>query len=681
MATPVNPFRTPIDRGKRRTLQEIAAAAKGSNAFKAFHRQSNQPITGHAKVAKWLCDQGDPVQVREPNTRPSSRRSAFIILDDDDEAPGQRPHSLLPHAGAVAKLSPQVPHTPLSSRHFTSKGLKRNVSDLDDSEDVIYVRTSPAPSTPRRPPTTEAVVDLTNSNRPTRQTSLLGHQDDDVIIIDPPAAEIRPQLRQLLGRPRGAAEVQPRKRRKRAHAGLVPARGILEGPRVAISPERMATPEADMIEASTSLRSVESVTHFFTLATEMRDKIYRHLLVSAKPIVVRRLWQELCRPTSRRGLRGDDVNSSPLDPRILIVCRRTAEEGTRILYSENTFLYMLRDPDVVENTGNGVVRRSERGKNRKEEERSSRNVINLKKYGHLIRHMAIELESNRTEISYEKLMSAALETLVPDAPGSPRLPSPPRPPCGPIHLHTLTITISPLFITQRAARTAGLGNQDAVIHEGRFLSMVGFFSRGSPVLKALHRVNVDFLRIKVIVNSNIKDGRAGDTASPWVDLTEDEVDGDDEDDDAEDSDESDTSSEYRPKKWHFETTIDLRCLPPHLEELSRGSQLWANDALIQEKRRQQGAEAEEKLVSLRRHMEHACLDPEMALREKFWEETSAAERRRRAQRAKEERRFDADAYYVEDEGGDGDDGRTARGMKSLIISIDRVGDELRAYRP
>jgi hypothetical protein len=561
-----------------------------------------------------------------------------------------------------------MPHTPPSSRHFSSKGLKRNVSDLDDSEeDVIYVQTTPKPA---------AVVDLTKSNRPKRQTSFLGRQDDDVIIIDPPAAEIRKQLWGLIHRSPRVAEVQSRKRQKRTHAEIAPGRGSLERPlgqsrEEVEAPVAMpeARPEANASEASVLLQSVESVTHFFTLATEIRDKIYRHLLVSPKPIQVQRLWTEPRRQTTRRGRSADDFDITPLDTKILSVCKRTAIEGTRVLYSENTFLYLLRDPEVVENASNGGARKSERVKARKEKESRS---INLDRYGHLIRHMAIELEPNRTDASYEKLMSAALKALAPAAASPPRLP---------IHLHTLTITISPLFqFSQRTVRASAPGNQDVVIPEGRFLSMVGFFSRGAPVLKALQRVHVDFLRINVHVNSNLTDNRrAGGTANPLVNLSEDEVD-DDADSNADLSD-AEPERVPRPKRRHLETTIDLRCLPRHLEALAQESQLWVNDPLIQEKRRLQGLEAQNKLAHLRRHIEDACLRPEQALREKTWEEHGAAVRRRREQRAKEEARFDADAYDAGDDlGGGGDDGRIARGMKSLIISIDRVGDELRAYR-
>ncbi|KAK4155452.1 hypothetical protein C8A00DRAFT_13501 [Chaetomidium leptoderma] len=686
MATHSNPFHASFARGKRRTLAEIDAATKGSNGpngFKALHRQPVQP--GTARVPEWLSHQGihlveeDVMELDKPRPPQSIRHTPAFAPDGARETAGQWPRSQTARAGTRAKPPPSVPHTPPSSRHFSSHELKRKVYLLDDSEeDVIIV--PPPPSAPRRGPKPIETVDLTTSNHPTRRTSFLGNRDDDVVIIDPPAAEMRRQLRPLLlgshtvpvipgNHTVPAIPVRPQKRPKRTHTNLAPApERPMRRNREALTDERTA-PEANAAETSVVLQSVESMTHFFTLATEIRDKIYRHLLVSQTPINVHHLWTELARRSSRRrGTRSDDVDTT-IDARILTACRQTAVEGTRILYSENTFLYLLRDPsETVENVGSGG-RRSQRNAARGQREREG--TINLARYGHLIRHMAIELEPNRTDTSYAKLMCAALETLAPAGGGSPLLPSPPRPLCGPIHLHTLTLTVSPLFeSSQRAVRAPGPGNQDVLIHEGRFLSVVGFFSRGAPVLKALQRLNVDFLRLNVHVNSDLKDG----------DLAEDEADSDAESDD----NDSDTSSvqAQRPKKRHLETTIDLRCLPRHMETLSRNGltgRLWANDVLMQEKRRQQGAKAEDALAHLRRHIEEACLQPESVLRGGVWEDHGAAERRRAEQRAKAEARFDADAYDAEGEGG-GEDSRVARGMKSLIISIDRVGDELRAYR-
>lgn len=240
----------------------------------------------------------------------------------------------------------------------------------------------------------------------------------------------------------------------------------------------------------------------------------------------------------------------------------------------------------------------------------------------------------------------------------------------------------------RTTRASASGNQDVAVHDGRFLTAVGFFSRGAPVLKALQRLNVDFLRINVHVNSGVKDDHFG-SADAFFDPSEDGQDSDDDDDNSDDNG-SDTASprgaRQRPRRRHLETTIDLRCLPRHMEALSRDGvmgHLWANDALMQERRRAQGAAAEQTLARLRRHIEDACLRPEAALRSGgIWEDHGAAERRRREQRAKEAARFDADAYDdAEDEDDSGEDQRGVRGRESLIISIARVGGELRAYRP
>jgi hypothetical protein len=435
-------------------------------------------------------------------------------------------------------------------------------------------------------------------------------------------------------------------------------------------------PEANVTEASVLLQNIEPVTGFFTLSTEIRDKIYRHLLVSQQPITVQGLWAGLARRSTRRGRSGNDIGNT-IDTKILSVCRRTALEGTRVLYSENSFLYMLRDSDVATASGNSGVRGLPRVTPRRREQ--ERRTINLEKYGHLFRHMAIELEPNRTGTEYENLMSAALEILGPLDPGSPRLSSFPQPLCVPIHLHTLTITVSPLFQTShRTVRAAAQGgNQDKVMYDGRFLSVVGFFSRGARVLKALQRLNVDFLRINVHVNSDVTNNRSGNANQNTTDS--DSGFSDDFDSDEYDSDDS-AASTVQPQKQrrHLETTIDLRYLPRHMETLRREAplgRLWQNDKLMRDKRIQQAEKAENTLASLRRHMEDACTRPESVLREGIWEDHCAAERRRREKRARDEARFHADA--VDRSYGDG---RIVRGMKSLIISIDRVGDELRAYR-
>ena len=440
-------------------------------------------------------------------------------------------------------------------------------------------------------------------------------------------------------------------------------------------------PDAIAAAASVVQPIVVGVNHFFKLAREIRDKIYRYLLVSPNPIRVWALWTQLARRpvrrVARRGYSGDNIGTT-IDTGILRVCRLTAEEGRHILYSENSFLYLLRDPEVVvENASSERQKRMRRSAHRAAMDRLFQNSIHLNKYGHLIRHMAIELESNRTGPTYERLMRAALEVLAPNDESSPLAPSPL---CEPIHLHTLTITISPLLESNhRLARAPAQGNQDGTVHDGRHLTMVSIFSRGGPVIKTLERINIDFLRINVHVNSD-----AGTIAKPR--LTGPSSSSDSDSDSDSDSNTSSTSTSNKPRHRHLETTIDLRYLPRRMDTLARDKlvgHLWENDVPMQEARQRRAAEAADTLVHLRRHLEDACLRPEKAvMKGGIWEDHCVAERRRRERRAMEEKRFDVDAYDdAEEEGGKEDERRVARGEgKSLIISISRVGEELRVYR-
>ncbi|AEO63353.1 uncharacterized protein THITE_2108470 [Thermothielavioides terrestris NRRL 8126] len=671
MATQRNPFQALVDRGKRRTLAEIEAATRGANPYNAIHNRAPRQTTRQARLSKWISDQRvllaeeDLIVLDNPSPAQSSRCMSASARSRGNETTSQRPHSQAACPGALVRPSSTLPHTPPSSSRFPLDGLKRKASCLDDNDDDVII-VHPPPASSRRGSRTTTVIDLTKHNCPKRQSSFLGNHDDDVIIIDPPAAEMRRALRPLLlGTPKDGT-IRPAKRPKqpnqqqtnltsarrrgRCNAGpTAPKTNALSASATDATVVVANPAETGTEEVSVVLQSVESVTHLFTLATEIRDEIYRHLLVSTKPIHVQNLWTETARRPSRRGA-GDDCANTTIDTRILSVCRQTAVEGTRILYSENCFLYLLRD-EVSKG------RRSQRFAD-------SGRKINLAKYGHLIRHMAIELEPNRTEASYESLMADALATLAP-GPTTGKI----TPDCS-IHLHTLTVTVSPLLqASHRTLRGPGLGNQGMIVHEGRFLSVVSFFSRGAPVLKALQRINADFLRINVHVNSDIKTGTSSNESG-------------DEADSESDGEVSDTASR-RPKKRHLETTIDLRCLPRRMEALSREDplgNLWANDALMQARRHDQGAKANNTLVNLRLHIEQACLEPEKALRGGVWEDHAAAERRRREKKAKEAARLDGDAWDVKDD-RQGLDRWISRGMRSLIISIDRVGGELRAYRP
>ncbi|KAL2177910.1 uncharacterized protein P884DRAFT_277060 [Thermothelomyces heterothallicus CBS 202.75] len=616
MATHTNPFLASLGNGKLPTLAEIEAAAFGRIGPEAFQTQQVKRPNSFTKVSRWLADQDGRVgddhfaNLNRPRRSKSSRNNPIIISDSDEQLTTQRQQpSQASHAyTAGARATKPVLYTPPSSIHLSSRGRKRIAPDLDDKvEEVIVVQ--PPRSIQERRPRPTPLIDLRVSRHSDRTTSFLGNWDEDVLVVASPA-ERRRELRQLALGNQTRSDGRPQKRPRHAPVTAVPAANQTPQPHARAAPDEPSAPEADAAETTELVQSIASVTHFFSLATEIRDKIYRHLLVSPKPIHVRHLWTEPARRSTRRGRQGEDIQASTIDTKILAVCRRTALEGTRVLYSENTFFYLLRDPEVVMCSNGG--RRSQRIAGRSQREQNGPS-INLARYGHLIRHMAIELEPNRTEKSYEKLMSAALETLAPATAES--LPSPPRPVCSPIHLHILTITISPLLqSSHRTARSSGPDNQDVVSHEGRFLSTVSFFNRGSPVLKALQRLNTDFLRINVHVNSDIKNGRSvgaetGDESSSSDD---------DMDDDNLDGSSSAAGARRQSRRLHLETTIDLRCLPRRLEALRQEpgplGQLWASDVLMQEQRRRKGEEAGNTLAGLRRHLEDACLKPDLALR-------------------------------------------------------------------
>lgn len=655
------------------------------------NRDQPRRFTARSRISEWLFDQeasrgsDDFTDLIEPDTPPSHPPAS--IMGSKDERGSWRSRNCF--AGA-----------PPSAHSSSINMLKRKASHVDEEGEGVIALQSP-PHTARRGPDSTDLVSLLRNSRQRRKMSFMGHQDDDIIIIDPPTADIRCNLRKLslgiydtptnpptadalrnpqqLARMRSRSSVRPgnRKRCRRARVKSRPARLAKRMPENKV----MVAHRANAAEASNALKSVESVTHFFTLATEVRDKIYRYLLVSPKPINVKGLWTEVVRRFSRRraNIDVDDI----IDPKILSVCRQTAVEGTRILYSENVFLYLLRDSECVANntTGGG-------GRNSRNPRERSASIINLARYGHLIRHMSIELEPNRTEASYQELMAKALEALVSS---SAAVGFPSRPLCDSIHLHTLTITVSPLLEpNQRITRLPRPGNQNRMIQDGQYLSVVGSFSRGARVIRALHNINTNFLRINVHVNSNLRhelDIRRRQHREP--DASDSEAENGSDDDDAASpsiiSSSSDPSSHAhrlrRLRPWHLETTIDLRYLPRHTETLGREATqgaIWADDAVVQTRRREKGEEVEKALRNMRLHIEQACLEPDAAIKGGFWEEHRAAERRRREEKARNEVRFDRDAY--DDGNEDEEDRRPQWPAKSLIVSIDRVRGELRAYR-
>ncbi|KAL1838995.1 hypothetical protein VTJ49DRAFT_2006 [Mycothermus thermophilus] len=718
-----NPFQPMIKGSSYQTLLEYEQAQRTAqsraNDSEMLSRLSSSPFSSSvAKVSEWVSHQQSYFTNQEHELRGHERRQ--LSQQNSPQVPnGDMNHAAQwPRYGATQtgqKAKPRDPFSAPSSRstQTTLYGRKRKAFALDEADEVVFVKEQPCISP--RPVRQRDFIDLTliddeESKKPHRPS-----RDENVVIIDPPAKPLRQQLQTLiLGHGQNNARQQnpppqqnarqpkrPRQAAPEPPPGRQHPRGIPSSPGRdhRSRPPPVAVAEEEVVQAA--LPSIEPQTNFFTLPIEVRDKIYRLLLVSPQPIHVQHLWTKVAlRPTPRRLRRGGDNsidNTTSIDTKILSVCRQTAYEGTRVLYSENLFLYILRDAtDVIKTRKTpSPTRKSPRSPVRPHHYEEG--TIDLAKYGHLIRHMAIELERNRTTEVYRELMCAALEAPAHLA----------------IHLQTLTITISPCL--ERGFRSLATGNDGTP--DARALTVASFFDRSEGILKALQRIDVDFLRIHVHVNS---DARSDNVAGADVEVDSDEEDdhgddddGDDEgsaygsdvvdsedeeeeeddDDDHEEEDEEEESDEddftnpkEKPKYQHLETTIDLRYLPRHMHTLlSQGppiGTIFAHDHLIQSRRTHLGTVAFATLTNLRRHIEDACLRPEWALKESIWEEHAAAEQRRKAQKVRSEAKFDADAYDEdsEDEDDEEEDRWLERGGRSLIISIERINGELKAYR-
>ncbi|KAK1829668.1 hypothetical protein QBC39DRAFT_310659 [Podospora conica] len=351
---------------------------------------------------------------------------------------------------------------------------------------------------------------------------------------------------------------------------------------VAARPKAKPTPRKKGKQTCSTLPA----DYFFTMPREVRENIFRHLLISTKPIQVSKIWTDVARAITRRTGRGraaareeEEETTTTIDARILSVCRQAHEEGSRILYSENTFFYKLRDGDSDWHTRwlDSTKPSNKPG------------PINFKRYGPLLRRLRVELEPNRsTDEKYENLLICALEALV-SRPGQQ------------ISLHVLSLAISPAF-----SDTDG----------PRYLSTAPFFAPGHRVMKALKQITTNYLHLDVHVDL------AGTIGRPAVDPT---APIQPQPMDLDDSDDDDDVATTR----HLETTIDMRFTPRHMRVVppsdAVGADLWARDALMLEKRAARGRRAELCLSQLRRRIEGACVDPDEAIRRNWFDDTDDAE--------------------------------------------------------
>lgn len=375
---------------------------------------------------------------------------------------------------------------------------------------------------------------------------------------------------------------------------------------LAAPPKPKATPKKKSQSTCSSLPA----DYFCSMPTEVRENIFRHLLISNKPIQVSGIWTDVARAITRRTGRdrlsrdeADEDTTTTIDARILSVCRQTHDEGSRILYSENTFYYKLRDGDSVPSYA--LTLSSPFGRRNARDTAAGRaqdwhttwlasnktGPINFERYGPLLRRLRVELEPNRsTNEKYENLLICALEALI-SRPGIP------------ISLHVLSLSFSPTF----TPTTPG---------GPRHLSTAPFFAPTHRVMKALSQITTNYLHINIHVDL------AGTVTHPPGSATtlilQPPIDPDDSDFD------SDT---HRTR--HLETTIDMRFTPRHMAAVppsdAAGADLWERDALMPGKREARGRRAETCLAQLRRRIEGACADPDAAVRRNWFDDADDAE--------------------------------------------------------
>ncbi|EGO61164.1 hypothetical protein NEUTE1DRAFT_98304 [Neurospora tetrasperma FGSC 2508] len=594
-----------------------------------------------------------------------------------------------------------IPHTSL-----TGNALAGMMANVDSTRSI---RMSPALSANiqstrfETPPRNTQPLDLLPPLRPPKRTvSYGGNQDVDPENEDKnldsslrrrisSLLKIRPAKRTRNNPPPPPPPPPPQRRSaNRRHADSQAVRSfrqVLRAPAIdedVVTAEVLRAPAIDEdVVTAVSAQDGKDIFPLLMLPFEVREKILRYILVSDKPVYVKRLWTEQVRSIRRntRG-RGHGGNGDKSEEEytnkttILRTSRQMLAEGSLLLYSQNQFVYLLRDPIHAMVDFASMLKEAQKKSPKKIEGRNKRKrkadsqyglyEINIAKYGHLLRHLSIELEPNRSGTQYRELMEQALDVLTSsDRRGRYLLAGQivdgktPR-----IFLHTLTITVSPENDQGRPG-SGSVSKNSSQESRSPYSSAIELFDSRSLVMHALSRIDTQFLRI----NMHINDGPHNDNE------------GDDE-----------FALNTGTRKRHLETTIDMRFLPRHTKQV--------NDHLMKEQRAKRGEEAQTALQTLKIRMYEGFENPDRVVVDGLWEDNSAADVRRKKERAEFEARLEGDARRQnddeesssnedsdEDENDDDDyESRpkkrklTTRGRgrygDSLLISVRRVADGL-----
>ncbi|KAF7562832.1 hypothetical protein G7046_g1340 [Stylonectria norvegica] len=243
------------------------------------------------------------------------------------------------------------------------------------------------------------------------------------------------------------------------------------------------------------------------MPAEVREDIYRHILIAEKPVLVRASWTRIF-----------EREKPCIDTRILRVSKQIYAEAIRILYSENTFLYRLRDPHIqpvadVQSLSEDNPRSdddndddydSDAGskdtsfvgslsrRSRRRAAPDTRGAIDISKFGRLLRHLVVEAEHNRYSAETQKSMAAAINVFTSE-PGSQTKACKEGTARGWVpkaaNIHTLTLRINPM-------------------RSGQGFTFVDFFGQGSPVHNALKLLSTQFIKVEIVTNHLNKEAQA-----------------------------------------------------------------------------------------------------------------------------------------------------------------------------
>ncbi|KAK1726560.1 uncharacterized protein BDZ83DRAFT_574108 [Colletotrichum acutatum] len=255
---------------------------------------------------------------------------------------------------------------------------------------------------------------------------------------------------------------------------------------------RTATPESE-----TEPQPKSRTCPFLRIPLEIREDIYKYILVADEPIRVHQGWSAVY-PRNRVGIRTDLIRT----------CRQVRKEALNTLYGENTFLYLLRDAAelpalnaqgeneiVVQHplaTDNDALSDYEadsadeysdgedevtNGPSSSLADGHTAADIDIRRFGHKFRKLMIVAEANRANAPYRLSMANAIDVFRGLRPIRPRI-------------HTLTIDITP----QRDPRTGDV-------------SFLDFFERSSEVVRTLRGLPCQF--IEILVNTGVSVGGGG----------------------------------------------------------------------------------------------------------------------------------------------------------------------------